>query len=161
MTTETAPRHRSLPPWLVYIGFIALVVGVGGLIGTQAQPGTWYEGLEKPPFNPPNWIFGPVWTALYVMIGIAGARIFLKDRSHPAMRIWIAQMVLNWMWSPIWFGLQLIWPAFIVISLMWVSILAFILTTWRFDRVSALLFIPYLAWVSFASVLNLTIGLLN
>lgn len=158
-TTDISPVRR-LPPWIVYLGFVAFVVAVGGLIGTQAQPGSWYESLNKPPFNPPNWVFGPVWTVLYVMIGLAGARAFLARRTA-LLTVWTVQMALNFIWSPVWFGLQLIWPAFVIIVGMWLAILTFIVLAWRADRPAALLFVPYFAWVSFAAVLNLSIGLLN
>lgn len=153
--------HRTPRSWGVLALFIVVVVAVGAVIGTQSIPGAWYEGLNKPPFNPPNWIFGPVWFTLYVMIAIAGWRTFMRDRTGTPMKIWYGQMVLNWAWSPIWFIGQMIWPAFAVIVLIWLSIVSFILISWNRDRPSALLFVPYLAWVSFASLLNLSIGILN
>ena len=153
--------YRTPRSWGVLTLFIVVVVAVGAVIGTQSIPGAWYEGLNKPPFNPPNWIFGPVWFTLYVMIAIAGWRTFMRDRTGTPMKIWYGQMVLNWAWSPIWFIGQMIWPAFAVIVLIWLAIVSFILVSWNRDRPSALLFVPYLAWVSFASLLNLSIGILN
>lgn len=161
MDSAAQNRFSSRRSWLIVVAFVVVVVVVGGIIGTQSLPGVWYENLRKPPFNPPNWLFGPVWFTLYVLIGIAGARIFMTDRRSPAMKIWLVQMGLNWVWSPIWFVLHLIWPAFLVITLILASIVAFIVLAWRKDRVSAYLFLPYLAWVSFATLLNLAIGLLN
>jgi len=160
MSTATA-RTRHLPPWIVYLGFVAFVVVVGGLIGTQSVPGVWYESLNKPQFNPPNWIFGPVWTTLYVMIGLAGARIFLAAPRSLAMGAWVVQMALNFIWSPVWFNLQMIWPAFVIIVGLWLAIVAFIVWSRPIDKLAAWLFVPYLAWVSFASILNLSIGILN
>ena len=153
--------YRTSRSWGVLALFIVVVVAVGAVIGTQSIPGAWYEGLNKPPFNPPNWIFGPVWFTLYVMIAVAGWRTFMRDRTGTPMKIWYGQMVLNWAWSPIWFIGQMIWPAFAVIVLIWLAIVSFILISWNRDRPSALLFVPYLAWVSFASLLNLSIGILN
>jgi benzodiazapine receptor len=147
--------------WLMLGLFILVVVGVGGLIGTQSIPGPWYEGLTKPPFNPPNWIFGPVWTTLYVLIAIAGWRTFSREGTGTARGLWVGQMLLNWAWSPVWFNLQMLWPAFAIIVVMLVLILAFIVERWRNDRVAALLFVPYAAWVGFASLLNLSIAVLN
>jgi len=141
--------------------FLAIVIGVGGLIGATTAPGTWYEGLAKPPFNPPNWVFGPVWFTLYVLIAIAGWRTFLRDRRGTAMKLWYGQMLLNWLWSPVWFTLHLIWPAFVIVAALDVVVIAFIAASWSRDRVSAWLFVPYAAWVSFASLLNLSVGLLN
>lgn len=161
MSTAAPTQLKSPKAWLITAAFILVVVAVGAIIGTQTAPGSWYDSLNKPPFNPPNWLFGPVWFALYVLIGVAGARIFVIDRNSTAMKIWFGQMALNWIWSPVWFGLQLIWPAFAVISLILILIVTFIVSTWRLDRVAACLFMPYLAWVGFATLLNLSIGLLN
>ena len=151
-------QPRSL---IVTVIFIALVVAVGAVIGVNNTPDAWYTALAKPPFNPPNWVFGPVWFTLYVLIGIAGARTFLRDATSPAMFVWAGQMVLNWAWSPVWFSAHLLWPAFAIIAAILVLILAFIALAWRTDRPSALMFVPYAAWVAFASTLNLSIALLN
>lgn len=153
-----ALRYR---PALVYAAAIIFVVAVGAGIGTTVGPDEWYRALVKPSFNPPAWVFGPVWTVLYVFIGIAFARTFMRQPRGPAMQVWIVQMLLNWSWTPLWFGLHLMWAAFAVIVALWLSILAFILITRKDDPVSALLFLPYLAWVSFAGVLNGTIAALN
>jgi benzodiazapine receptor len=96
-----------------------------------------------------------------VMIGIAGARTFLRDPSSPAMFVWTGQMLLNWAWSPTWFSLHLLWPAFAIIISILALIVAFIVMSWKTDRLSAVLFMPYAAWVAFASTLNLSIALLN
>jgi tryptophan-rich sensory protein len=141
--------------------FLAVVIGVGALIGVSTAPGEWYEGLNKPPFNPPNWIFGPVWFTLYVLIAVTGWRTFTREPNGTGMKLWYAQMALNWLWSPVWFGLHLIWPAFFVILALDAVVLAFIANRWSRDRASALMFVPYAAWVLFASVLNFSIGILN
>lgn len=141
--------------------FLAVVIGVGALIGVNTAPGEWYEGLNKPPFNPPNWIFGPVWFTLYVLIAVAGWRTFSRDPGGVGMKLWYAQMGLNWLWSPVWFTLHLIWPAFFVILALDAVVLAFIANRWSRDRASALMFVPYAAWVLFASLLNLSIAFLN
>ncbi|MGV8832211.1 MAG: TspO/MBR family protein [Devosia sp.] len=147
--------------WITLAVFVVVVLAVGGLIGTQSLPGAWYEGLIKPPFNPPNWIFGPVWTTLYIMIAVSGWRIWMRAPKGTAMRLWSAQMVLNWIWSPVWFIGQMLWPAFAIIVLIELMIVGFIVVAWKTDRIAAWLFIPYLAWVSFAAVLNLSIAVLN
>ncbi|MCF1742076.1 TspO/MBR family protein [Paradevosia shaoguanensis] len=153
--------YRSPRSIVTLVAFLVVVIGVGALIGIGTAPGEWYAGLNKPPFNPPNWLFGPVWFALYVLIAIAGWRTYMRDSSSSEMKVWYGQMVLNWLWSPVWFALHLLWPAFVVIVAIWALIVAFILLTRRADPVSAWLFAPYLAWVSFASLLNLTIAVLN
>lgn len=159
--SATTTHHQTPRSWIVLGAFILVVVGVGALIGTQSIPGTWYESLTKPPFNPPNWIFGPVWFTLYVLIAISGWRLFMNNPTGTPMKLWYAQMALNWAWSPVWFVAQLIWPAFAIIVLLWLTIVGYILVTWKRDRLAASLFLPYLAWVSFASLLNLSIGILN
>lgn len=161
MTIHSLADYKTPRPWLVLAAFIVVVVGVGALIGTQSVPGAWYQGLEKPPFNPPNWIFGPVWFTLYVMIAVAGWRIWMIDAGSAPMKIWFAQMALNWAWSPVWFIGQMIWPAFAIIVALLALIIAFIATARRYDGLAAGLFVPYLAWVSFATLLNLSIGILN
>jgi tryptophan-rich sensory protein len=158
---STTADYRRPVSWITLVVFVVVVVGLGGLIGTQSIPGAWYEGLQKPPFNPPNWIFGPVWFTLYVMIGIAGWRVWIRDRTGAAMKLWVAQMLLNWAWSPVWFIGQMLWPAFAIIVLMLAAILAFIAVNWRQDRIASMLFVPYASWVAFASVLNLSIAILN
>jgi translocator protein len=158
---STTIDTRAPRSWLVLALFIVVVVGIGGLIGTQSVPGIWYENLQKPPFNPPNWIFGPVWFTLYVLIAIAGWRIWTIDRSGTAMKFWVAQMVLNWIWSPVWFIAQMPWPAFAIIVALLAAIIGFIVAARHQDKLAAWLFVPYLAWVAFASVLNLSIALLN
>ena len=141
--------------------FLIVVIVGGGLIGANNVPGDWYQSLDKPPFNPPNWVFGPVWFTLYVLIAVAGWRTALRDPGGPAMRFWFGQMVLNWMWSPVWFTLHLLWPAFAIIVAMFVCIAGFIAVSWGRDRLAALLFVPYAAWVAFAGTLNLSVAILN
>jgi benzodiazapine receptor len=158
MTLSDSRKPRALALLAV---FLIVVIAVGGVIGTANLPGLWYQGLAKPPFNPPNWVFGPTWLILYVLIAIAGWRTFLEDATSPRMWIWYAQMVLNWLWSPTWFTLHLLWPAFAVIIAILALILAFVATSWRRDRISAWLFVPYALWVAFASLLNLSIAILN
>jgi benzodiazapine receptor len=146
---------------LTYIAFIAIVSALGIAIGLFNLPGDWYAALAKPVFNPPNWIFGPVWTLLYLMIGYVGARQFLRAPSSTAFRVWSAQMLLNFLWSPTFFGFHMMLPGLVVILLLWATIVAFIAITWKTDRLSAALFLPYLAWVSFASLLNASLIVLN
>lgn len=143
---------------LIYLAFIAGVFAIGLAIGSVTRPDGWYAALVKPSFNPPNWIFGPAWAVLYVVIGIVGARSYELGAGLP---LWITQMVLNFAWTPAFFGLHRPTLALVIVLGMLVSILAFIVTRWHADRVSALLFLPYAAWVAFASVLNASIVALN
>lgn len=143
------------------VPFILLVVGGGLLIGFFTAPGPWYEALAKPPFNPPNWLFGPVWTILYVLIAVAGWRIWRHPSAGNAMKLWWLQLLLNFLWSPVFFGMEQVRLALVVILALLVVILAFIAVAWARDRVSAVLFVPYAAWVAFASLLNASILALN
>jgi benzodiazapine receptor len=161
MTVPSLADYKTPRPWLALGTFLIVVVGVSFLIGTQSAPGAWYEALNKPPFNPPNWIFAPVWTALYVLIAIAGWRIWMIDPVSTPMKVWFAQMVVNWAWSPIFFTAEMLWTALAVISVMLGLIVTFIAVARRYDGVASLLFVPYLAWVSFATVLNFSIAQLN
>jgi tryptophan-rich sensory protein len=157
----TAIDYRTPRAIVVTVIFVAIVVTVGALIGINTGPDAWYATLDKPPFNPPNWLFAPVWFTLYVLIGIAGARSFMRNASGTAMFLWVGQMLLNWAWSPTWFTLHLLWPAFAIIAAIFVLIIAYIVNNWNKDRAAALLFVPYAMWVGFASTLNLSIALLN
>lgn len=141
--------------------FVLLVVGGGSLIGINTAPGEWYQSLQKPPFNPPDWIFGPVWTILYVLIAVAGWRIWRERATRGAMTAWWMQLGLNFLWSPVFFTLNSIGLALIIILALLVTIIVFIRITWSRDRISSVLFMPYLAWVAFATLLNASIWYLN
>ena len=146
---------------LVYLAFIILVLGGGLLMGANNMPGDWYQSLAKPSFNPPNWVFAPVWSILYIIIGVVGARTWLTLRRSIAMRLWFAQLVFNFAWSPVFFGLKDPTSAVIIILGLLISVAGFIAVSWRQDRTAALLFLPYLAWVAFATALNAAIIALN
>lgn len=141
--------------------FLVLVVGGGTAIGLVARPEGWYAALEKPPFNPPDGIFAPVWTLLYVLIAVAGWRVWTRDAGGAAMRLWAAQLVLNFLWSPVFFVARGIGAALAVIALLLAAILAFVAASWSADRAAALMFVPYAAWVAFAALLNASIWILN
>lgn len=134
------------------------VLGVGTGLGLSFPPGAWYAALEKPWFTPPGWVFGPVWTVLYLLIGWAGAR---KLSDGGAVGLWIGQMALNFSWSAVFFGLNLMATGLAIILCMLALILAFIVTEWGRDRLSAVLFLPYALWVTLASVVNAGVVWLN
>ena len=143
------------------LAFLVLTVGGGLAIGFRARPDGWYARLQKPSFNPPDWVFAPVWTVLYVMIAIAGYRLFVRAPGGAAMVLWAVALVLNFIWSPIFFRLRS--PALalkVVLALLAVNA-AFVVTSWPVDRAAALLFVPYVAWVAFASLLNAAVVRLN
>jgi tryptophan-rich sensory protein len=147
---------------LALIAFIALVVGCGSAIGLIVQPGEWYAGLTKASFNPPNWVFAPVWTILYVLIAIAGWRVWMREGfNSTAMKLWIAQIALNFSWTPVFFSAHLTVLALVIIVATLIVIVAFIAAVWPRDRVAAWLFVPYALWVAFATSLNGAIVVLN
>jgi len=147
--------------YLALAAFIALVLGGGTLIGLAVQPDGWYAALNKPSFNPPNWVFAPVWSTLYVMIGVAGWLVWQRDWRSRTMVAWVAQLGLNFIWTPVFFGLHAPAAALAVITALLIVILAFMVRGWSRDRAAALLFVPYAAWVAFASLLNAAIVYLN
>jgi steroid 5-alpha reductase family enzyme/tryptophan-rich sensory protein len=160
---EYKRRTPSLIPFQTPLLCIILCLAAGGIGGmfTITGPGTWYASIIKPSFNPPNWVFGPVWTLLYILMGIALALAIRAKARTAAYVAFGVQLLLNTLWSILFFGLSSPVLAFICIILLWGSILATILLFWKQSRLAASLLIPYLLWVSFATVLNGAIMLLN
>ena len=144
-----------------FLLFLIVVMGGGIAIGTLTAPGEWYKDLQKPLFNPPNWIFGPVWTVLYLIIAYVGWRVWQHEGCPSLMRLWVVQMGLNFFWSPVFFAAQKPALGLIIILCLMLTIVLFFRAAWRPDRLSALLFLPYFAWVGFASALNAAIVYLN
>ena len=137
--------------------------GIGSL-ATTSNIQTWYATLEKPFFNPPNWLFGPVWTLLYLLIGLSLYLVWITKTKSSKQRalIWFGvQLVLNALWSIVFFGLHQPWLAVVVILGLLVSIALTMRSFAGFSRTAALLLIPYICWVSFATVLNISIAILN
>jgi tryptophan-rich sensory protein len=147
--------------YLVLAGFLLVTVGGGLAIGFVTRPGAWYAALAKPSFNPPNWVFGPMWTILYVLIAVAGWRIFERAPAGAAMAVWVVALALNFLWSPVFFGAQQPAAALAVVATLLGAIAVFIALAWRVDTVAALLFLPYAAWVAFATLLNAALVRLN
>ncbi|WP_051540816.1 TspO/MBR family protein [Ahrensia sp. 13_GOM-1096m] len=147
--------------YISFIAFLILCVGGGALIGTQNLPGDWYDGLTKPFFNPPSWLFGPVWTVLYAMIAVAGWRTWIRNANGTLMKIWFAQIALNFTWSPVFFTYHWTLFAALIILAMIVLTAIFIVSVWSKDRVAGWLMIPYLCWIGFASLLNISLWWLN
>ncbi len=153
--------------------FSKLVVSVAGsqaagLIGavfTASAIPTWYVGLIKPPLNPPNWIFGPVWTTLYALMGVAAYLVWNKglERKDVQTALWVfgLQLVLNTSWSIVFFGLQNPGLAFVNIVLMWIAIVWTMVLFYKISKPAMWLLVPYILWVSFAAYLNFGIWMLN
>ncbi len=144
-----------------YLLFILLSLGGGLLVGLINLPDEWYQSLAKPWFTPPERLFGPVWTVLYILVGIAGARSYARSPRSPVMTAWIAQLVLNFAWSPAFFGLRSPGLGLMVIIPLLLTILAFIGLSWKRDRLSSALFVPYGLWVAYAAALNAAIVSIN
>ena len=145
---------------LVFVVFLAVVLGGGLTIGSLTRPDDWYAALAKPPFNPPNWVFAPVWSLLYIMIAAAGARTY-EAGIRRDLGLWVTQLALNFLWSPVFFVLHRPGLALAIIVALLLVIAAFIKERWSTDRISAILFLPYGAWVAFAILLNASIVVLN
>ena len=142
--------------------FLSLTVVGGLLVGLLSAPDEWFAALAKPAFNPPDWIFGPVWTVLYVLIGIAGWQTWQTRPHGLAMKLWVLQLVLNFLWTPVFFTFHRPDTALDVIVTLLLTILAYIYASYReANRRSAMLFAPYALWVAFATLLNGAIWLLN
>lgn len=154
MTVSRLAQVRTM------LSFLVVVVGVGLAIGLAIQPGPWYAALSKPSFNPPNWIFGPAWTVLYILIAIAGWRTWhAEGYSSRTMGVWAGQMLLNWTWTPLFFGAHQMAAGLVVIIALMLAILLFIVTSR--DTIARLCFVPYALWVGFASMLNAFLLWLN
>jgi tryptophan-rich sensory protein len=149
---------------LLLLVFGCLAVGsLGSLVTMPAIP-TWYAFLKKPPLNPPNWIFAPVWTTLYIMMGVAVWLITLLKKSfrrNKALVFFGIQLILNFGWSYIFFGKQLLLFAFLEVILLWLVILITLIKFYRLKPAAGLLLIPYILWVSFATYLTGAVWYLN
>lgn len=161
--TSIRERASSFCPGspLRLTAFVVFVAGAGMAIGALNVPGHWYAGLNKPWYNPPDWLFAPVWSVLFVIIALAGYRTFERQPRGLAMTVWGLQLALNFSWSPIFFSLHRMGVALVVIGMLLVTILTFICIRWRADRPSAAMFVPYAAWVCFALVLNAGLLVMN
>jgi tryptophan-rich sensory protein len=162
---EKPINNKFLPIALIISLIITLGIGFTASLFTRPEIAGWYAGLQKPWFNPPAWLFAPVWTTLYVLMGIAAWLVWRhreKSTKYYATGIGYAfQLLFNFSWSIIFFGMHQIFGALIVIILLWISILANIILFDKYSKIAAWLLVPYLLWVTFAGFLNLFIYLLN
>jgi len=149
---------------LVFSVLITLTLGVIAGFATVHSIGTWYAGLKKPSFNPPNWLFGPVWTVLYIMMGIALYLIWKLPASKgrdTSMGCFFFQLLLNFLWSFLFFYFHVIAVALFDIIILWVMIFLTIILFSRLSKTASWLLVPYISWVSFATILNIYIFNLN
>jgi len=159
-------RTPSSRDTLGFVAFLAICLAVSALGGaaTATSVGSWYPLLVKPSFNPPNWVFAPVWTTLFFMMAIAAWRVWRRDglrKARRALTLFGVQLALNLAWSILFFGLRWIGAALLEICVLLLAILATMAVFWRRDRLAGMLFVPYAGWVAFAAVLNGALWWLN
>jgi translocator protein len=140
---------------------IPLLAGFVGSYFTMPAIAGWYSGLIKPELNPPNWIFAPVWTTLYILMGISLFLIWREGKHYLEMSVFGAQILLNTTWSIFFFGIQRLDVALMNIVLLWIMIILTMILFSRISKIAMYLLVPYILWVSFAGYLNLTIWILN
>ncbi|MFY1680842.1 TspO/MBR family protein [Micromonospora sp. WMMD730] len=160
--TRSDRRTGTARTWWVLLGFgaaVAVAAAIGGLgvAGTRDK----YASLQQPAWAPPGWLFGPVWTVLYALIAVAGWLVWRRVGFGPALWAWTVQLVLNAIWTPLFFGAGRYGLAFAEIVLMWLAIAVTVVAFWRVSRPAAALLLPYWAWVTFAAALNFSIWQLN
>lgn len=166
MTVQTRRSPGAALQVLALVAFIGacLAAGVIGTWLSGAMQSSWYAELRRPEWAPPAWVFGPVWTALYAMMGTAAWLVWREhgwERAKSAFGVFAVQLALNSVWSGIFFGLREPGWAFAELIVLWLAILATVVVFQRLHRVAGMLLLPYLAWVSFAGVLNFAIWRLN
>lgn len=161
--TVQRPRPRDAVALAGFLTVCAAISALGGAV-TASSIASWYHALQKPSFNPPDWVFGPVWTALYLAIAVAGWRVWRKAGiagARAAMACYALQLALNLAWSLLFFGSRWIGVALLEIVVLLVAIVANALLFRPIDRAAAWLLWPYAAWVTFAAVLNFSLWRLN
>ena len=166
MNKKNSKTNHKLSPlkrWLGLAGWIVLSFGAA-LPGAFFMPGEWYESLSKPAWNPPAWLFGPVWTVLYMLMAVAVWLVWQRGGfavQRRPLALFLVQLVLNAAWTPLFFGLHRPGLAFFEIIVLWIAILMTVLAFHRNSRIAAWLLVLYLLWVSFAAVLNAVLLQLN
>ncbi len=170
---ESQDRKNTLPSsgWvrsplkLLAAIVICNLAGIIGSLVTTTGEGSWYAAIEKPPFNPPGFVFGPVWTTLYILMGISLYLIWMEGTGRREVRLALiffsTQLVLNALWTFLFFGLQSPFLGLVEIIILWLFIVATIVAFYRINKTAAFLMVPYLAWVTFAAFLTYSIWILN
>lgn len=155
-------RSLSIPRQVAtLVGFIVVTFCAPLASVSIMPPGAWYEALHKPTWNPPAWLFGPVWTLLYTLMAVAAWLIWKRAGWRLPLALYFIQLMLNALWTPLFFGAHLLGLALLEVVLFWVAILLTTLGFRNVSRTAAWLMVPYLAWVAFASFLNFTLWQLN
>ena len=158
------PLPNPMRMWLALAASVGLCLAIGFVSGFLFKPGAWYAALEKPSFNPPAWVFAPAWTTLYILMGVAAWRIWRLAASAArtqALRQFGVQLALNAVWTPVFFGAQSLSGGLAIILSMAIAIVVTIQRFHPLDRPAAWMLVPYLAWVAFATLLNVSLLALN
>lgn len=154
-----SPRNHILALVVLLVVCLA-IAGLGGLVTTPNIP-NWYAGLVKPSWTPPSWVFGPVWTALYLSMAVAAWLVWRQGNARVPMILFGIQLTFNALWSWLFFGLHNPGAGLIGIVLLWIAIVATTVVFWRRSRWAGILFLPYLVWVTFAAALNFAVWRAN
>jgi translocator protein len=139
--------------WPLAGALLCLALGTASGLSSVGGRDSWYQELMRPPGTPPPWVFGPVWSVLYLMMGVAFGRL-LQRRARQATWVFCTQFVLNLVWTPIFFGIHEIAAALAVIGAIWLGVLATVGLAWKYDKISVGLLLPYWLWISYATYLN-------
>lgn len=142
--------------WLLFLTFLA-ACSAAAATGAMFEPGKWYEGLDKPRWTPPGFMFPLVWTTLYLLMAYAAMRVALLPGSGQALAFWAAQIAFNTLWSPVFFGLRRMRAAMVTLVALWLAVALTMTSFWALDRVAGLVMVPYLVWVSIAGALNFSV----
>lgn len=165
VTNKTIKKASGITDIAVVFIFILIcqMAGIIGSVFTISNIPTWYAGLNKPVFNPPGWLFGPVWITLYTLMGISAYLIYRNKNKIKSeyLAIFFIHLFFNAIWSPIFFGAHELFLSFVVIMIIWFLIVVMISKFWSLNKTASLLLTPYFFWVSFASLLNASIYILN
>lgn len=157
MSASTSQKRSG---WALVV-FLLVTFAAPAVSAFIEMPGAWYEGLQKPTWNPPAWLFGPVWTLLYTLMAVAAWLVWKRVRFGSPMTLYFVQLVLNAAWTPVFFKAHALGGGLVVIVALWLAILMTWLSFRRVNAAAGWLFVPYLAWVSFATYLNFTLWRLN
>jgi len=141
---------------MIFFVFL-LACGAAASTGVIFKPGAWYESLVKPSFTPPNWAFPVAWTIIYLLLAWAGYRLTLIPGSEVVLALWAAQIALNTLWTPVFFGAHRIVASMVILVLLWLVVAVMLVLTMRLDVITGLILFPYLVWLCVAAALNFSI----
>nr|WP_218583234.1 TspO/MBR family protein [Pseudomonas atagonensis] len=142
---------------MITFAVFLLACGAAAATGVMFKPGAWYEGLNKPGFTPPNWAFPVAWTIIYLLLAWAGYRLTLIPGSQDVLALWAAQIALNTLWTPVFFGAHRVLAAMVILIVLWLVVAVMLVMAMRLDVLTGLILFPYLLWLCVAAALNFSI----